>query len=174
MEEKIKKFEERMVNFQIEIKTVEKCMREDITGIETYKLDKVNILNLSSEFPKIFTTFVQFKGEKMQNEMEEIKKLFLTNKINTKNQVDEMQKVVDEELKDRSAYESKQFKLSLILFSLEINKKQVKELASRVNLFETRLEGIFKITNTEGPVHRHEIDQERLRYLGMGPFTNCL
>ena len=44
MEEKVKKFEERMVNFQIEIKTVEKCMREDITSMQKYKLDVVRII----------------------------------------------------------------------------------------------------------------------------------
>lgn len=58
MEEKIKKFEERMVSFQIEIKTVEKCMREDITGIETYKLDKVTF-NIKSKLI-IHQRFLQF------------------------------------------------------------------------------------------------------------------
>ena len=38
--EKVKKFDERMVTFQIEIKTVEKCMREDIgkaNSIKSYR-----------------------------------------------------------------------------------------------------------------------------------------
>lgn len=48
----------------------------------------------------------------MLNDMEEIKKMFISNKMNTKNQVDEMQKVVEEELKDRSSYESEQIKFS--------------------------------------------------------------
>lgn len=39
---KIKKFEDRMKGFQIEIRTIEKLLREDITSMEKYKLDVVN------------------------------------------------------------------------------------------------------------------------------------
>jgi hypothetical protein len=35
MAEQIRKFEVRMVSFQIDIKTVEKCMRDDIIGRNT-------------------------------------------------------------------------------------------------------------------------------------------
>lgn len=42
VEESVKKFEERMVHFQIEIKTIEKCLKEDISSLEKYKFGNVS------------------------------------------------------------------------------------------------------------------------------------
>jgi hypothetical protein len=50
---------------------------------------------------------------------------------------------------------------------IEINDIQVKDLKARFNLFESRLKGLFDNSKSDGPVQRHELDQERLRYLGI-------
>jgi hypothetical protein len=50
MAEQIRKFEIKMVSFQIDIKTVEKCMRDDIIGIEKYKFDKVKYILTKFQF----------------------------------------------------------------------------------------------------------------------------
>jgi hypothetical protein len=45
-------------------------------------------------------------------------------------------------------------------------KKQFKEMNARFNFFDNRMEAIIKASPGEAPIKRHEIDQERLKYLG--------
>jgi len=44
--------------------------------------------------------------------------------------------------------------------------KLLKEFSSKFKMLENRINGVFKVAPGETPIKRHEIDQERLKYLG--------
>ena len=136
--DKIQKFEERLVNFQIEIKTVEKCMREDITNLNSYKMDA-------------------YKGEKLRSELEDLKHKVANGDNNLDSRITQVSKTVDTDVKNKIKASEK----SIIGIT-----QLLKEMTARFNMFENRMEDFFKSTPSEAPVKRQEVDQERLRYLG--------
>lgn len=126
------------MNFQIEIKTVEKCMREDITNLNSYKMDA-------------------YKGEKLRSELEDLKHKVANGDNNLDSRITQVSKTVDTDVKNKIKASEK----SIIGIT-----QLLKEMTARFNMFENRMEDFFKSTPSEAPVKRQEVDQERLRYLG--------
>ncbi|CAI2361547.1 unnamed protein product [Moneuplotes crassus] len=136
-ETKIRSFEDKMTHFQIEIKTIEKLMREDITSIEKYKLDV-------------------FKGEQFKTQLDDLKNILKSQDMKAQKKFNEISdNIVDNLIKRINLQENKGFD----------HFKKIKELISRFNLFENKMEGILKAPTDGVPIKKAEIDQERLRYL---------